>query len=57
MTNQEIIEQLKNLRTHCEDWTKSELSDKVWQRDVEALDAAIEFIERNGGRVTCSGKD
>lgn len=44
MTNQEIIEQLKSLKSHCEDFRDEE--DCVWSKDVEALDWAIEAVER-----------
>lgn len=41
MTNQ-IIEQLKSLKSHCEDFMDEEGS--VWAKDVEALDRAIEAL-------------
>lgn len=44
MTNKEIIEQLKSLKSHCEDFRDGE--DSVWAKDVEALDAAIEALEK-----------
>ncbi|MDO4486050.1 MAG: hypothetical protein Q4C46_05570 [Bacillota bacterium] len=42
MTNKEIIEQLKSLKSHCEDFREDEES--VWAKDVEALDSAIEAL-------------
>ena len=42
MTKQEIIEQLKSLKSHCEDFRDGE--DSVWAKDVEALDSAIEAL-------------
>ena len=42
MTKQEIIEQLKSLKNHCEDFKDGE--DSVWAKDVEALDSAIEAL-------------
>lgn len=44
MTNQEIIEQLKSLKSHCEAFKNEE--DCVWSKDVEALDRAIEALEK-----------
>lgn len=44
MTNQEIIEQLESLKSHCEDFKNEE--DCVWSKDVEALDRAIEALEK-----------
>ena len=44
MTNQEIIEQLKSLKSHCEDFRDDE--DCVWSKDVEALEKAIEALEK-----------
>lgn len=44
MTEREIIEQLKSLRTHCEDFREDEGC--VWSKDVEALDWAIEAVEK-----------
>lgn len=44
MIKQEIIEQLKSLKSHCEDFRDGE--DSVWAKDVEALDAAIEALEK-----------
>ena len=42
MTEREIIEQLKSLKSHCEDFRDEE--DSVWAKDVEALDSAIEAL-------------
>lgn len=44
MTNQEIIEQLESLKSHCEDFKNEE--DCVWSKDVEVLDRAIEALEK-----------
>lgn len=44
MINKEIIEQLKSLKIHCEDFRDGESC--VWSKDVEALDAAIEALEK-----------
>lgn len=45
MTNQEIIEQLESLKIHCEDFRDNE--DCVWSKDVEALNGAIEALEKH----------
>ena len=42
MTEREIIEQLKSLKSHCEDFRDGE--DSVWAKDIEALDSAIEAL-------------
>ena len=44
MINQEIIEQLESLKSHCEDFREDE--ECVWAKDVEALDKAIEALEK-----------
>lgn len=44
MTEREIIEQLKSLKSHCEDFRDGE--DSVWAKDIEALDMAIEALEK-----------
>lgn len=44
MTNQEIIEQLKSLKSHCEDFRED--GECVWDKDVEALDRAIEALKK-----------
>lgn len=43
MTNKEIIEQLESLKCHCKDFMEE---DSVWSKDVEALEAAIEVVEK-----------
>lgn len=43
MTNKEIIEQLESLKCHCKDFMEE---DSVWSKDVEALEAAIEAVEK-----------
>lgn len=40
-----VIHQLKNLREHCENFARSELSDSIWKADIEALDYAIETLK------------
>lgn len=44
MTNQEIIEQLESLKSHCEDFREDE--ECIWAKDVKALDKAIEVLEK-----------
>lgn len=46
MTKKEIIEQLKSLRDNSADWAKDPDADPIWQRDVEAINAAIAIIEK-----------
>ena len=50
MTEREIIEQLKSLKSHCEDFRDEE--DSVWAKDVEALDSAIEALEKQVPKKT-----
>ena len=50
MTDIKVVEQLIDLKCHCEDM-RDETSD-VWERDVEALERAIELI-----RNRIEGKD
>ena len=40
MTNKEAIEQLENLKSHCEDF-RDEHGGDVWAADIEAVDMAI----------------
>ena len=42
MSKQEVIEQLKSLKAHCEDF-KDE--DNIFAKDVEALEYAINYLE------------
>jgi len=49
----ETIEQLESLRSHCENMAEAESKgefgspDNIWAKDVEAINAAIEIIERS----------
>ena len=43
MTDAKIVEQLIDLKCHCEDMC-DETSD-VWERDIEALERAIEIMQ------------
>jgi mannosyltransferase OCH1-like enzyme len=57
MTQEEIISQLENLKSHCEDMHKrNDINDvnDVWKRDVEALTAAIKAIEQQPRWIPCS---
>lgn len=40
----EVINQLENLKSHCEDMRGSD-GGSIWARDVAALDLAINFIK------------
>lgn len=44
MEIKEAINQLINLRIHCESQSRSELSDEVWTEDMKALDIAIKNL-------------
>lgn len=43
MTREEAIAQLEDLREHCEIFINE---DSVWSDDVEALNIAIDVLER-----------
>lgn len=45
MTKAEIISQLKSLRDSTADYAKGN-DDPIFKKDVEALDAAIDFLKR-----------
>ena len=40
----EAVEQLKDIKEHCQDQSRSALSD-VWEKDVEALNIVIKKYE------------
>lgn len=44
MTYDEIIEQLENIKDHCSDMARGKDADEIWQKDVDALDEAIDII-------------
>ena len=46
MTIKEIIEQLESLKDNSADMAKAPDADPIWQRDVEAITAAIEIIKK-----------
>ena len=49
MKMDEVIKQLQSLRDSSADYAKAPKStdDSIFRKDVEALDAAIDFIKRN----------
>lgn len=47
MTNEEVIEQLKSLRDHCESMKEEWSSEDIWNKDVIALNIAIETIKKS----------
>ena len=44
MTTERILEQLSSLKDNSESFAKSEDADPIWQKDIEALEAAICMI-------------
>lgn len=48
MLNKEVIEQLKSLKAHCESMKES---GEEWEKDVQALEYAIEELERTAQEV------
>lgn len=48
---QEIINQLENLKSHCEDMRGRD-GGSIWARDVAALDLAINFIKAHAENPT-----
>lgn len=45
MTKEQIINQLKYLKSHCEDFVEWEEEDNVWAKDIKALEYAIKILE------------
>lgn len=48
MLKKEVIEQLKSLKAHCESMRES---GEEWEKDVQALEYAIEELERTAQEV------
>lgn len=48
MLKKEVIEQLKSLKAHCESMRES---GEKWEKDVQALEYAIEELERTAQEV------
>lgn len=46
MDLKKAISQLRNLQGHCEDFLDKEDKDCIWKYDIEALEIAIETLER-----------
>lgn len=46
MTKQELIDQLLSLKANSESFIYSDDCD-IWKKDIEALEIAIDFIEKN----------
>ena len=44
MTNYEILEQLKTIKSHCEEMLREEDTINDWDRDIKALDKAIDLV-------------
>lgn len=45
MTREIMINQLKDLKCHCEEMAKYDLLESPWRKDVEALEMAIKALE------------
>ena len=48
MSKEEVIEQLKSLKSHCEDFADVAGvldEDNIWNKDVKALEYAIKVLE------------
>lgn len=48
MLNKEVIEQLRSLKAHCESMKES---GEEWEKDIQALEYAIEELERTAQEV------
>ena len=46
MTREIMINQLKDLRCHCEEMARYDLLESTWRKDLEALDLAIKALEQ-----------
>ena len=49
MTNDEIIKQLESLLAHCKSMIEKDDSPSIWEKDCEALEAAIVALRPSGG--------
>lgn len=56
MDYKKIVGQLQNLKDHCKDWADKEEPDNVWNKDVEALDEAMDIIYDYEQAVTTSAR-
>ncbi len=46
ITRDEAIQQLKNLRAHCDSMCTGEFdSEEIWDKDVDAIDIALDALE------------
>ena len=46
MKIKDVIYQLESLKSHCQDWLDKDGEYCIWKDDVQALEKAIEIIER-----------
>lgn len=46
MNLKEVISQLEDLQGHCQEWWDKDDEDSIWERDVQALDVAMEVLEK-----------
>jgi hypothetical protein len=42
---EKIVNQLEELRIHCEAMTEIEFAGEIWSKDIKALDEAIAIIK------------
>ena len=47
MTKQELINQLLSLKVNSKSFISSDNDCDIWKKDIEALEIAIDFIEKN----------
>lgn len=52
MTNDEIIKQLESLLAHCKSMIEKDGGFPIWEKDCEALEAAIAALQPNGEPLT-----
>ena len=52
MTNNEIIKQLESLLSHCKSMIEKDGGFPIWEKDCEALEAAIAALRPNGEALT-----
>ncbi|MFW5649128.1 MAG: hypothetical protein ACOCG5_08575 [Candidatus Alkaliphilus sp. MAG34] len=53
MNLEEVINQLINLRGHCEDFMDVNDKNCIWKKDIEALEIAINFVKGNRREDAC----
>lgn len=51
MNKEKVIEQLESLKAHCEDMARCSAGDSDWNKDVKAIEVAINIIKDTAQEV------